>query len=411
MKPPGTSIKPENVVPYAGVYEGASPLLLDNSTDARLSSNAQDYSDCAFNHGELFRDRYRVIGKLGYGSAFTVWLCRDQHNDDTYVALKVCTNASKVHREIPIYEHINSLHSKHGGRQLIRALLDSFEIVGPYGNHKCLVHEALGMNLEEFRELVPNEIFEPVLVRHTLRDILRALNFLHKEAGIIHTDIQPKNILLGVADTSAFRRFEKDEREQPMPRKELPSRTIYCSRLMPVTHDIPSLCDFSEARFDSDDNTDLVMPDVYRAPEVVLSLRWSYGIDHWALAMTLRDLMHSHPLFRPKGPDGRYSEEHHLAQMVAIMGPPSPDFLKRSIKSEHYWDAEGNWIGSVAIPNISLESVEQRLNGEEKRLFLNYMRKFLQWVPEDRSHPEEMFMDEWLLADLIESGQVMREAE
>lgn len=27
--------------------------------------------------GEVFNDRYQVVGKLGYGSSSTVWLCRD----------------------------------------------------------------------------------------------------------------------------------------------------------------------------------------------------------------------------------------------------------------------------------------------------------------------------------------------
>ena len=28
-------------------------------------------------NGEIFRSRYRVLGKLGFGSSSTVWLCRD----------------------------------------------------------------------------------------------------------------------------------------------------------------------------------------------------------------------------------------------------------------------------------------------------------------------------------------------
>lgn len=37
------------------------------------------------------------------------------------------------------------------------------------------------------------------------------------------------------------------------------------------------------------------------------------------------------------------------------------------------------------------------------------MRKMLQWKPEDRSDIQDIFMDEWLLADLIETGEVVRE--
>jgi len=100
-------------------------------------------------------------------------------------------------------------------------------------------------------------------------------------------DIQPKNILLGVLDDSAFARFERDELKDPMPRKELPSHTVYVSRPMPLTKGAPLLCDFSEAQFDDPQNVDRVMPDVYRAPEVVLGMSWSYPIDVWGFAMTV----------------------------------------------------------------------------------------------------------------------------
>lgn len=61
------------------------------------------------------------------------------------------------------------------------------------------------------------------------------------------------------------------------------------------------------------------------------------------------------------------------------------------------------------IPDTSLERMEQRLEGEEKELFLVFMRKMLQWEPEDRQDSEGVYWDEWLLADLIESGEVGRE--
>jgi hypothetical protein len=46
-------------------------------------------------------------------------------------------------------------------------------------------------------------------------------------------------------------------------------------------------------------------------------------------------------LFSPWGEDGSYSEEHHLAQTVSILGPPPLNFLERSTKSQRFWDDEG----------------------------------------------------------------------
>jgi len=255
--------------------------------------------------GEVFQDRYRVIGKLGYGTASTVWLCKDLSGQHEYIALKVYINRSKVHRELPIYKHINSLNSQHDGRDYVRKLIDSFELSGPDGEHTCLVHEALGMNMEELRDLVPRGAMNGYLVRQFLRPVLRGMRFLHEDAHVIHTgqprlrtrccalltveraDIQPKNILLGVLDTSAFTRYEEDEHKYPMPRKELPSRTVYTSKPMLFTKGAPSLADLSEARFENPENVDFVMPDLYRAPEVVLGMPWSYPIDTWGFAMTV----------------------------------------------------------------------------------------------------------------------------
>ena len=63
----------------------------------------------------------------------------------------------------------------------------------------------------------------------------------------------------------------------------------------------------------------------------------------------------------------------------------------------------------MPIPETSLEVAETRLGGQEKELFLNFFKKMLQWKPEDRSDIQDIFMDEWLLADLIEAGEVVRE--
>ncbi len=137
--------------------------------------------------GEVFQDRYRVIGKLGYGTASTVWLCKDLSGQNEYIALKVYINRSKVHRELPIYRHINSLNSQHDGRAHVRKLIDSFELSGPDGEHTCLVHEALGMNMEELRDLVPRGAMNGYLVRQFLRPILGGIQFLHEDARVIHT--------------------------------------------------------------------------------------------------------------------------------------------------------------------------------------------------------------------------------
>ena len=112
--------------------------------------------------------------------------------------------------------------------------------------------------------------------------------------------------------------------------------------------------------------------------------------------------------------------------MIAIMGPPPLSFLERcGEKAGQYWDKDGQsidcyigescnpltlqlgtWKNLAPIPDTSLEQMDQRSEGEEKEKFLEFMRKMLQWDPKDREDSEGLYWDEWLLADLIESGEV-----
>ncbi|EDN08445.1 hypothetical protein I7I51_00067 [Histoplasma capsulatum] len=64
--------------------------------------------------GEVFNQRYQVMGKLGFGVTSTVWLARDlvEPDDPGYVALKVYVNDLFRGNEIAIYERIKAATAK-----------------------------------------------------------------------------------------------------------------------------------------------------------------------------------------------------------------------------------------------------------------------------------------------------------
>ena len=98
---------------------------------------------------------------------------------------------------------------------------------------------------------------------------------------------------MGVNDRSVFDRFEQDEAEKPLPRKELEGRTIYMSRPIGLTRGAPSITDLSEARFDGPKNIDQTMPNVYRAPEIILDHPWSFPADIWGFAQVVSLCSHT----------------------------------------------------------------------------------------------------------------------
>lgn len=169
----------------------ASFELLDPSIpleeETRSTYKAEHYYPVKI--GQVFNDRYKTITKLGYGSASTVWLCRDLGLENEHVALKVYINEPIAQRELPIYKHINSLPpSPHGGRQNVRSLLDSFDVEGPHGHHKCLVNQPLGITFGQLRDFYfSGGPLGADVTRTLLRCILDGLSFLHEEAHVIHT--------------------------------------------------------------------------------------------------------------------------------------------------------------------------------------------------------------------------------
>jgi serine/threonine-protein kinase SRPK3 len=92
---------------------------------------------------------------------------------------------------------------------------------------------------------------------------------------------------MGIHDRTVFDRFEKMASTNPVPLKELSDRIIYVSQPMPLTKGLPFLTDFSEARFGSSAHTGLIMPNVYRAPEVILGMEWGYPVDVWSFGLTV----------------------------------------------------------------------------------------------------------------------------
>jgi len=360
--------------------------------------------------GDVFIARYRVAGKLGYGAYSTSWLCHDICASK-YVAVKVSTSLRKfptaTHRELRVYEHLAKVQSPHPGQSLIRELYDAFELDGTAGRHQCLVQHPMHMTVLEMMRL-NSEPFNLPLLKMTLRRILSALDFLRTEANVIHTDLKTDNLMLSLDDETMLADFAKAEEEDNSPCKNIDeSRTIYKSRrFRPLVggkgYGLPVLCDFGEARIGRKHETGpFVQPHIYRAPEVIFEMPWGSAVDIWNLAGLTWDLFEGKHLFGDIfDAKGGHDPFKHLALIVALAGPPPSEFAKRSETAEQCFDSNGNWIANedATVPSVSLESLEERLTGQDKDLFIQFMRSMLKWLPEERRTAKQLLEDPWLSA-------------
>lgn len=61
----------------------------------------------------------------------------------------------------------------------------------------------------------------------------------------------------------------------------------------------------------------------------------------------------------------------------------------------------GNWKGVTPLPDYNLETLEERLESDEKDDFLRFLRRMLCWLPEERATAKELLFDPWLMHGLF----------
>ncbi len=240
----------------------------------------------------------------------------------------------------------------------------------------------------------------PVLA-FVLRRLFLALDFLHTECQIIHTDIKADNIMFGIDDDSVFSTFEEQELLDPSPRKLVGGRVIYLSRelQMPKNWNAPVLCDFGSAVAGDKEHLEDIQPDIYRAPEVILEAPWSYQVDIWNTGCMIWDLFEGNHLFTGRDLEHQmYRSRAHLAEIIALLGQPPQALLRSGRSSYKFFTDKGDFRPDIPLPNgISLEEKETNLEGKSQERFLAMMRKMLLWEPLKRSSAKALADDEWLM--------------
>ncbi|KAI1135858.1 kinase domain protein [Hypoxylon sp. FL0543] len=349
--------------------------------------------------GDVYASKYQVVGKLGFGSTSTVWLARNllEHN---HVALKIYARGARYKDEFQVYERLSAANRTHPGSGHVAAALDTFVLPRPGGDHCCLVQKPMWDSWQDLLLRNPANRFTDDLLKAGLKQLFLALDFLHTECRIVHTDIKADNILHEIADDSILEAFVEAELKTPTPRKTIEENTIYLSRRfeLPKVFGNVLLSDFGAAVSGDERRNRFAQPNVYRSPEVMLKVDWSYPVDIWNVGAMIWDLYEGRHLFSGEDPGGKgYSTRAHLAEVIGLLGPPPLDLLQRGVRSLEFFTSDGQWKAAVQVPqDVSLEKSVRYLDGKEKQAFLEFVRGMLQWRPEDRKTAEQLLDDPWL---------------
>ncbi|KAF2016093.1 serine protein kinase-like protein Sky1 [Aaosphaeria arxii CBS 175.79] len=185
----------------------SSSSSVDEADNTADEEDSEDYCKGGYHPvqvGEEYKDgKYTIVRKLGWGHFSTVWLSRDNTNGK-HVALKVVRSAAHYTEtaldEIKLLKKVVDANKDHPGRKHVVSLLDSFNHRGPNGVHVCMVFEVLGENLLGLIKRWNHRGIPMPLVKQITKQVLLGLDYLHRECGIIHTDLKPENVLIEIGD-------------------------------------------------------------------------------------------------------------------------------------------------------------------------------------------------------------------
>ncbi len=223
---------------------------------------------------ELIIGRYRIVKFLGEGAFSKAIQCMDTEggrNVPVCVKIVKCGDRKDYFDqsldEIKLLQYINGGHESMDAVHIFQ-MHDFFY----HKEHLFIVCEALGKDLYEMskREQQSHggpKYFNLKRLQNIACQTLEALDYL-QGLKLLHNDLKPENILI----------------------KDVENADI-------------KLIDFGSACYITDHLGSYVQSRTYRAPEVILGMKYDYKIDVWSLGCILAELWTGNVLLDPKEPD------------------------------------------------------------------------------------------------------------
>nr|XP_039274690.1 dual specificity tyrosine-phosphorylation-regulated kinase 2-like isoform X1 [Styela clava] len=299
--------------------------------------------------------RYEVLEVIGKGSFGQVVKALD-HKTNSLVAVKIIRNKKRFHHqamvEVKILDALRK-KDKDGSLNVIH-MLEYFN----FRNHLCITFELLGMNLYELIKKNNFQGFSLPLIRRIAHALLKCLVVLHKER-IIHCDMKPENILIRQKGQSSIK-----------------------------------VIDFGSSCYEHQRVYTYIQSRFYRSPEVILGHQYSMAIDMWSFGCILSELYTGYPLFPGE------NEVEQLACIMEVNGLPPNEFIETAHRRRLFFDSKGNprcitnSKGRKRKPNTKDLSTAVRCNDP---VFLDFLRRCLEWDPAMRMTPDEAMNHEWIV--------------
>lgn len=336
----------------------------------------------------------------------------DGSSNDCHVALKILhcdfysgefQNGEHQLFELEIMQRISDVSktSSHPGRTHVAQLLDHFEVNGPRGQHVCLISSLLGDSIAQQTTVAQIARLPYRITQQIMKQLLEALDFLHSECGVIHTDISPSNILIELRDSEAAAAAAI---------KTGGTRRCSISTPLMTKEDKISirLNDFGIACWVDRHLTDNIQPAFLRAPEINLEAPWDASVDIYGLGcLAFQFLTGDLPFPGRSNQGGWTAEDDRMATLIKMFGPAPEIVLQNAARADEFMDNGVNLRqphhekGITSFENL----VEDRGTGPNIKLdmpqrdvpvFCDFLQRMLATDPRRRESARQLLQHEWL---------------
>lgn len=136
----------------------------------------------------------------------------------------------------------------------------------------------------------------------------------------------------------------------------------------------------------------------YRAPEIILGIRYTPAIDIWSFGCVMIELFTGFPIFPGE------SEKEQMLLVMEVLGLPPKEILLPAERRKKFFDDDFKCIipqegskhrepGSVSLNDVL---------GSNDPDFVNFISRCLEWDPFKRLTPAEGLVHPWILKGLPE---------
>lgn len=118
-----------------------------------------------------------------------------------------------------VAERLATANPDHPDYKHARFILDSFKLKGAHGQHLCIVYDMLRGPICGTMEELSGHLFSSDDLRKFVPALFQGLDYMHTECHVIHTDLKPDNIMMGLSDPKILEQGVQDEAHPPRPAK------------------------------------------------------------------------------------------------------------------------------------------------------------------------------------------------